>query len=111
MISLWETQLRAEKKSEHTIRSYLSSARRFALILLPDEEEIDIEEMAISEMHNRCDPNNGRLIYLFNQSQISDLQPNARIAAIGHLFKYLGHRIPDWVQRPVNKALTSNINT
>ncbi|MEC7687802.1 MAG: hypothetical protein VX514_02035, partial [Candidatus Thermoplasmatota archaeon] len=23
-ISLWETQLRAEKKSEHTIRSYLS---------------------------------------------------------------------------------------
>ena len=100
-ISLWETQLRAEKKSEHTIRSYLSSARRFALILLPNEEEIDIEEMAISEMHNRCDPNNGRLD-LFVQS-ISNLRPatiNARIAAIGHLFKYLGHRIPDWVQRP-----------
>ncbi len=100
-ISLWEAQLRAEKKSEHTIRAYLSSARRFASILLPNEEITDIEEMPISEMHDKCDPNNGRLD-LFVQS-ISNLRPatiNARIAAIGHLFKYLGHRIPDWVQRP-----------
>jgi site-specific recombinase XerD len=100
-LSLWESQLRAEKKSEHTIRAYLSAARRFVSILLPDEKEIEIENMPISVMHDRCDPNNGRLD-LFVQS-ISNLRPstiNARIAAIGHLFKYLGHRIPDWVQRP-----------
>ncbi len=100
-LSLWESQLRAEKKSNHTIRAYLSAARRFGITLLPGEDEVDIEEMPISEMHDRCDPNNGRLD-LFVQS-ISNLRPstiNARIAAIGHLFNYLGHRIPDWVQRP-----------
>ncbi len=86
-LSLWESQLRAEKKSNHTIRAYLSAARRFGMTLLPGEEEVDIEEMPISEMHDRCDPNNGRLD-LFVQS-ISNLRPstiNARIAAIGHLF-------------------------
>ena len=100
-LPLWETQLRTEKKSNHTIRSYLSTARRFSATILPGEEDIDIEEISISEMHNRCNPNNGRLD-LFIQA-IANLRPatiNARIAALSHLFRYIGHRIPDWVHRP-----------
>ena len=38
-LSLWESQLRAEKKSNHTIRAYLSAARRFGMTLLPGEED------------------------------------------------------------------------
>ena len=100
-LPLWETQLRSEKKSNHTIRSYMSTARRFSATIIPGEKEVDIEEISISEMHDRCDPNNGRLD-LFIQA-IANLRPatiNSRIAALSHLFRYIGHRIPDWVHRP-----------
>jgi len=102
-LPLWETQLRSEKKSNHTIRSYMSTARRFSATVIPGEEEVDIEEISITEMHDRCNPNNGRLD-LFIQA-IANLRPatiNARIAALSHLFRYIGHRIPDWVHRPTS---------
>ena len=100
----WSQQLKTEKKSEHTIRSYVVAAKTFTTTPLPNEEIIswnEIKEIQVSELFNRSNPNNGRIDSWLNT--IGDLRPatiNARIAAITHLLKWMGYTIPEWIQRP-----------
>ena len=100
----WMQQLRAEKKSEHTIRAYGVAARGFAATRLPREPASDwpeVREIPVSSFHIRADPNNGRMDAWLNG--LGELKPttiNAKIAAVSHLLKWLGHTIPDWIQRP-----------
>ena len=100
----WSQQLKTEKKSEHTIRSYVVAAKTFTITPLPNEEIMswnEIKEIQVSELFNRSNPNNGRIDSWLNT--IGDLRPatiNARIAAITHLLKWMGYTIPEWIQRP-----------
>ena len=100
----WSQQLKTEKKSEHTIRSYVVAAKTFTTTPLPNEEIKswnEIKEIQVSELFNRSNPNNGRIDSWLNT--IGDLRPatiNARIAAITHLLKWMGYTIPEWIQRP-----------
>ena len=100
----WTQQLKTEKKSEHTIRSYVVAAKTFTTTTLPNEEILswdEIKEIQVSELFNRSNPNNGRVDSWLNT--IGDLRPatiNARIAAITHLLKWMGYAIPEWIQRP-----------
>lgn len=100
----WIQQLKTEKKSEHTIRSYIVAAKTFTTTPLPNEEILswnEVKEIQVSELFNRSDPNNGRVDSWLNT--IGDLRPatiNARIAAITHLLKWMGYSIPEWIQRP-----------
>ena len=100
----WSQQLKTEKKSEHTIRSYVVAAKTFTTTSLPNEEIMswnEIKEIQVSELFNRSNPNNGRIDSWLNT--IGDLRPatiNARIAAITHLLKWMGYTIPEWIQRP-----------
>ena len=100
----WTQQLKTEKKSEHTIRSYVVAAKTFTITTLPNEEKLswdEIKEIQVSELFNRSNPNNGRVDSWLNT--IGDLRPatiNARIAAITHLLKWMGYAIPEWIQRP-----------
>ena len=100
----WMQQLRAEKKSEHTIRASGGAARGFAATRLPREPASDcpeVREIPVSSFHIRADPNNGRMDAWLNG--LGELKPttiNAKIAAVSHLLKWLGHTIPDWIQRP-----------
>ncbi len=100
----WSQQLKTEKKSEHTIRSYVVAAKTFTTTPLPNEEIMswnEIKEIQVSELFNRSNPNNGRIDSWLNT--IGDLKPatiNARIAAITHLLKWMGYTIPEWIQRP-----------
>ena len=100
----WLQQLRSEKKSSHTIRAYDVAARSFSTTPLPGERSCSWEEasdVSVREFHNRADPNNGRMDAWMNG--LGNLKPstiNAKIAALTHLLKWLGHTIPDWIQRP-----------
>jgi len=100
----WTQQLKTEKKSEHTIRSYVVAAKTFTTTTLLNEEILswdEIKEIQVSELFNRSNPNNGRVDSWLNT--IGDLRPatiNARIAAITHLLKWMGYAIPEWIQRP-----------
>ena len=100
----WSQQLKTEKKSDHTIRSYVVAAKTFTITPLPNEEIMswnEIKEIQVSELFNRSNPNNGRIDSWLNT--IGDLRPatiNARIAAITHLLKWMGYTIPEWIQRP-----------
>ena len=100
----WSQQLKTEKKSDHTIRSYVVAAKTFTTTPLPNEEIMswnEIKEIQVSELFNRSNPNNGRIDSWLNT--IGDLRPatiNARIAAITHLLKWMGYTIPEWIQRP-----------
>ena len=100
----WSQQLKTEKKSEHTIRSYVVAAKTFTTTPLPNEEIMswnEIKEIQVSELFNRSNPNNGRIDSWLNT--IGDLRPatiNARIAAITHLLKWMVYTIPEWIQRP-----------
>ena len=100
----WIQQLKTEKKSEHTIRSYIVAAKTFTTTPLPNDEILswnEVKEIQVSELFNRSDPNNGRVDSWLNT--IGDLRPatiNARIAAITHLLKWMGYSIPEWIQRP-----------
>ena len=100
----WLQQLRTEKKSEHTIRAYVVAAKTFAMTSLPNEEPGTwdiVQELRVSDLFTRCEPNNGRIDSWLNT--IGNLRPatiNARIAAITHLLKWLGYTIPEWIQRP-----------
>ena len=100
----WIQQLKTEKKSEHTIRSYIVAAKTFTTTPLPNDEKLswnEVKEIQVSELFNRSDPNNGRVDSWLNT--IGDLRPatiNARIAAITHLLKWMGYSIPEWIQRP-----------
>jgi integrase/recombinase XerC len=100
----WMQQLRAEKKSRHTIRAYGVAVRDFSTTRLPGEPSPDwpeVQEISVSSFHIRADPNNGRMDAWLNG--LGELKPttiNAKIAAVSHLLKWLGHTIPDWIQRP-----------
>ena len=100
----WLQQLRTEKKSEHTIRSYIVSIKTFTKTRLPNESQKVWEKsqnISVEKFHLFCNPDNGRVDAWLNE--ISKLRPstiNARIAGISHLLKWIGHSIPDWVQRP-----------
>ena len=100
----WIQQLRSEKKSSHTIRAYDVAARSFSTTALPGEKASSWEEAAslpVRDFHSLADPNNGRMDAWMNG--LGELKPstiNAKIAALTHLLKWLGHTIPDWIQRP-----------
>ena len=100
----WSQQLKTEKKSEHTIRSYVVAAKTFTITHLPNEKISswnEIKEIQVSELFRRINPDNGRIDSWLNT--IGDLRPatiNARIAAITHLLKWMGYAIPEWIQRP-----------
>jgi len=100
----WLQQLRSEKKSSHTIRAYDVAARSFSTTSLPGEESLSWEEASatpVRSFHPFVDPNNGRMDAWMNT--LGELKPstiNAKIAALTHLLKWLGHTVPDWIQRP-----------
>ena len=100
----WSQQLKTEKKSEHTIRSYAVAGKTFTITPLPNEKISswnEIKVIQVSELFNRINPDNGRIDSWLNT--IGDLRPatiNARIAAITHLLKWMGYAIPEWIQRP-----------
>ena len=104
LLACYQQQLKSEKKSSHTSRSYYIAARQLLTSPLPFEEEmnnIGAEEMTMIEGVGFLDPNNGRLDTLLQS--ISHLKPatiNARLAAISHFLKWIGHSIPEWVVRP-----------
>ena len=100
----WLQQLRSEKKSSHTIRAYDVAARTFSTTSLPGDGSLIWDEsarMPVRDFHLFADPNNGRMDAWMNG--LGDLKPttiNAKIAALTHLLKWLGHIVPDWIQRP-----------
>ena len=100
----WLQQLRSEKKSSHTIRAYDVAARTFSTTSLPGDGALVWDEsarMSVRDFHLFADPNNGRMDAWMNG--LGDLKPttiNAKIAALTHLLKWLGHIVPDWIQRP-----------
>ncbi len=100
----WVQQLRIEKKSSHTIRAYTLSAKTFSLTSLPGEDKWtweDISQISVSEFHQRANPDRGRMDAWMNTlGSLSPSSLNARIAATSHLLKWLGHGVPDWIQRP-----------
>ena len=100
----WLQQLRSEKKSAHTIRAYDVAARTFSTTSLPGDGTLVWDEssrMPVRDFHLFADPNNGRMDAWMNG--LGELKPttiNAKIAALTHLLKWLGHIVPDWIQRP-----------
>ena len=100
----WLQQLRSEKKSAHTIRAYDVAARAFSTTSLPGEGALaweDSSRIPVRDFHLFADPNNGRMDAWMNG--LGELKPatiNAKIAALTHLLKWLGHIVPDWIQRP-----------
>ena len=100
----WMQQLRSEKKSSHTIRAYEVAAKSFSMTSLPGEGDLSWEETSsipVRQFHPFVDPNNGRMDAWMNS--LGELKPstiNAKIAALTHLLKWLGHTVPDWIQRP-----------
>tara|TARA_A100001037_G_scaffold306792_1_gene355584 strand:- start:809 stop:1855 length:1047 start_codon:yes stop_codon:yes gene_type:complete len=104
MLGCYKQQLVSEKKSKHTSRAYFIASRQLIATNLPCEEKLtdeEIEDFTMIQSVGHLDPNNGRLdIWL---QSISHLQPstiNARLAAITHLLKWIGHTIPEWIVRP-----------
>ena len=103
----WAGQLRAEKKSKHTIRAYTVAARDFSTTSLPGEETITWEQaqnQPVRVYHGRVNPSIGRIDAWLNS--LGELRPatiNARIAAVSHLLKWLGYAVPEWVQRPARR--------
>ena len=100
----WMQQLRSEKKSSHTIRAYDVAVKSFSITSLPGEDVLDWEAASaiqVRAFHLFVDPNNGRMDAWMNG--LGELKPstiNAKIAAITHLLKWIGHTVPDWIQRP-----------
>ena len=100
----WMQRLRTEKKSVHTIRAYTVTARTLSTTSLPGEPPLDWEQVkniSVRDFHSRVDPNRGRMDAWLNS--IGELKPatvNARIAASSHLLQWIGHTVPDWIQRP-----------
>ena len=100
----WVQQLRVEKKSKHTIRAYTLAARTFSTIRLPGEGEYsweNVSKISVTDFHKRANPDRGRMDSWMNAlGELSPSSLNARIAAVSHLLKWLGHAVPDWIQRP-----------
>ena len=106
----WVQQLRIEKKSKHTIRAYTLSAKTFSLTKLPGEDEKSwdlLSQMPVGEFHQIANPEKGRMDAWMNTlGSLSPSSLNARIAATSHLLKWLGHGVPDWIQRPSKRKLS-----
>ena len=100
----WMQQLKSENKSIHTVRSYLISAKGLASATLPGEPNLSdsaIEHMNVQIMHNRIDPNNGRIdVWVQSLSNLAPSTVHARLAGATHLLKWLGYHIPDHIVRP-----------
>lgn len=100
----WMQQLKSENKSEHTVRSYLISAKGLASATLAGEPELSdsaIEHMNVQIMHNRIDPNNGRIdVWVQSLSNLAPSTVHARLAGATHLLKWLGYHMPDHIVRP-----------
>ena len=110
----WLQQLRSEKKSSHTIRAYDVAARTFSTTSLPGDGTLawdDSSRMPVRDFHQFADPNNGRMDAWMNG--LGELKPstiNAKIAALTHLLKWLGHVVPEWIQRPTrSKSLPKTL--
>ena len=100
----YEMQLASEKKSEHTLRSYRTATKQFLTTVLPGElppSWDSLQDISVNEIARRVDPNNGRLdLWVQSISHLSSATINARLASVGHLLNWVGHRVPDWVTRP-----------
>ena len=100
----YEMQLASEKKSTHTLRSYRTATKQFLLTELPGELKPSwdaLQNITVKEISRWVDPNNGRLdLWVQSISNLASATINARLASVGHLLNWLGHRVPDWVARP-----------
>ncbi len=110
----WLQKLRTEKKSEHTIRSYIVGVKTFSITSLPNEKNRTWDEMQIftvKRFYSFSNPDNGRIDAWLNS--ISKLKPstiNARLASLSHLLKWLGYMVPEWIQRPSrNRSLPKTL--
>ena len=103
-LGCWQQQLQTEGKSENTSKSYLIGVRRLVETSLPGEIMLTREQavaITVEELHIRIAPHTGRLD-LWQQS-LNQLKPStvhARLAAAGHLLRWLGHSMPDHISRP-----------
>ncbi len=100
----YEMQLASEKKSKHTLRSYRTATKQFLLTELPGELKPSwdaLQNIRVKDISRWVDPNNGRLdLWVQSISNLASATINARLASVGHLLNWLGHRVPDWVTRP-----------
>jgi len=110
----WTQQLRSEKKSKHTIRAYGVAARGFSSTILPGEKSThwsDIRDLTVREFREIANPSNGRMDAWINK--LGNLKPttiNAKIAAVSHLLKWIGHSTPEWIKRPSrNRSLPKTL--
>ncbi len=103
-LGCWQQQLQTEGKSENTSKSYLIGVRRLIETALPGEIILSRDQavsLTVEELHIRIATHTGRL-ELWQQS-LNQLKPStvhARLAAAGHLLRWLGHSMPDHISRP-----------
>lgn len=99
----WSQQLKTEGKSANTIKSYLCGTRMFIRTSLTGEPVLrkeSIGTVSVQHLAQRIDPDNGRLdIWLHSMNELKPATVNARLAAVGHLLEWTGHRIPDHICR------------
>ena len=103
-LGCWQQQLLTEGKSENTRKSYLIGVRRLIETTLPGEIMMTRDQavaITVEELHVRIAPHTGRLE--FWQQSLNQLKPStvhARLAAAGHLLRWLGHSMPEHISRP-----------
>ena len=99
-IKTWPSP-RPEDEGISLLKSNLENLKKtFGQIGLELGSEIALR-MPVRDFHLFADPNNGRMDAWMNG--LGELKPttiNAKIAALTHLLKWLGHIVPDWIQRP-----------
>ena len=102
----WKAQLKAERKSEHTIRAYERAAKGIASTTLPGEdyEEGGFLHVDVEQAYILLDPDDGRIdAWISGLDGLSPSSINARIAACTHLLRWIGHSLPEWVSRPTRR--------
>jgi len=103
-LGCWRQQLQIEGKSENTRKSYLIGVRSLIETRLPGEDIMtrdEAESISVEQLHVHIAPHSGRLDVW--QQSLSHLKPStvhARLAAAGHLLRWLGHSMPEHVSRP-----------
>ena len=101
-----KAQLKAERKSRHTIRAYERAARGIASTTLPGEDSIGdgFLNVDVEQAHILLDPDSGRIdAWISGLDGLSPSSINARIAACTHLLRWIGHSLPEWVTRPTRR--------
>ena len=100
----WKLQLRSEGKSENTCRNYLNGSLRLVEAVLPNESpltEAQLEVLTVLDLHSRIAPHTGRLEERrVGKECRSRSTVQARISAVNHLLKWLGHSMPEHITRP-----------